>query len=67
MNIQNWLNSTKTATGAISAISYAEDGKTIALYQKQLSGLTLTQQKLAMSTAGLTAEQQSEPFRDGTI
>lgn len=52
------MNSTKNAAGVISRLSYSEDSAVIALYQKQLEGLTLTQQKLAMSTAGLSAEQQ---------
>ena len=52
------MGSTKTAAGAMSHITFGENTAAVELYKKQLEGLTLTQQKLAMTTAGLTAEQQ---------
>ena len=59
-SIKGWINGVRTSAGNMSAISYADDAATLALYKQQLEGLTLTQQKLALSSTNLSAAEQAK-------
>ena len=57
--IKSWSNTTKTAAIGISGLEFNKNIATLELYKAKLEGLSLTQQRLALSMAGLTMEQQN--------